>query len=104
MRSKLVVALVLALAVGFLTAPAFAAKLICISNKNLRGETTVGECLARGDKFAVIDQYGVPQILNQEDVEVFKALNPGAMNMKAFGVGHMKEAPEIPAIQDRTPG
>ncbi len=104
MRSKLVVALVLALAVGFLTAPAFAAKLICISNKNLRGETTVGECLARGDKFAVIDQYGVPQILNQEDVEVFKALNPGAMNMKAFGVGHIKEAPEIPSIQDRTPG
>jgi hypothetical protein len=104
MRSKLVVALVLALAVGFLTAPAFAAKLICISNKNLRGETTVGECLARGDKFAVIDQYGVPQILNQEDVEVFKALNPGAMNMKAFGVGNIKEAPEIPAIQDRTPG
>jgi hypothetical protein len=104
MRSKLVVALVLALAVGFLTAPAFAAKLICISNKNLRGETTVGECLARGDKFAVIDQYGVPQILNQQDVEVFKALNPGAMNMKAFGVGHMKEAPEIPAVQDRTPG
>jgi hypothetical protein len=104
MRSKLVVALVLALAVGFLTAPAFAAKLICISNKNLRGETTVGECLARGDKFAVIDQYGVPQILNQEDVEVFKALNPGAMNMKAFGVGNIKEAPEIPSIQDRTPG
>jgi hypothetical protein len=104
MRSKLVVFLVLALAVGFLTAPAFAAKLICISNKNLRGETTVGECLARGDKFAVIDKYGVPQILSSEDVEVFKALNPGAMNMKAFGVGHIKEAPEIPSVQDRTPG
>ena len=103
MRSKLVVALVLALAVGFLTAPAFAAKLICISNKNLRGETTVGECLARGDKFAVIDQIWCTQILNQEDVEVFKALNPGAMNMKAFGVGYIKEAPEIPVYSRQNP-
>lgn len=104
MRSKLVVALVLALAVGFLTAPAFAAKLLCISNKDLKGETTVGECLAKGDKFAVVDQYGVPQILNQQDIEVFKALNPGAMQMKAFGVSNIKVAPEIPVIQDRTPG
>jgi hypothetical protein len=104
MRSKFVVALVLALAVGLLSGTAFAAKLLCINNKNLRGETTVGECLARGDKFAVVDQFGVPQILSNEDIEVFKALNPGAMNMKAFGVGHIKEAPEIPSIQDRTPG
>ena len=104
MRSKLVVALVLALAVGLLSSTAFAAKLLCINNKNLRGETTVGECLARGDKFAVVDQYGVPQILSNEDIEVFKALNPGALNMKAYGTPYYKEAPEIPVIQDRTPG
>ncbi len=104
MRSKLLVALVLALAVGLLSGTAFAANCYAFHNKNLRGETTVGECLARGDKFAVVDQYGVPQILTQEDIEVFKALNPGAMNMKAYGTPYFKEAPEIPIIQDRTPG
>jgi len=104
MRSKLLIALVLALAVGFLAGTAFADKLLCISEKNLRGELTVGQCLARGDKFAVVDQSGVPQVLTPEAIEVFKALNPGALNMKAYGIGNIKEAPEIPRIQDRTPG
>jgi hypothetical protein len=104
MRSKLMIVLVLALAVGFLAGTASADKLLCISNKNLKGELTVGQCLARGDKFAVVDKSGVPQILSPEDVEIFKSLNPGALNMKAYGIGNIKEAPEIPKIQDRTPG
>ena len=104
MRSKLVIALVLMLAVGFLAGIANADKLLCISNKNLKGEVTVGECLARGDKFAVVDPAGVPQVLTPEAIEVFKSLNPGALNMKAYGIGNIKEAPEIPKIQDRTPG
>lgn len=104
MRSKLIVALVLALAVGLLAGTAFADKLICISNKNLKGELTVGECLAKGDKFAVVDKAGVPQVLDQSAIEVFKALNPNALNMKAYGLGNIKMAPEIPPIQDRTPG
>jgi hypothetical protein len=103
MRSKLMVALVLALAVGFLAGTAFADKLICISNKSLKGELTVGECLAKGDKFAVVDKSGVPTVLDNESVEVFKSLNPNALNMKAYGLGNIKEAPEIPMIQDRTP-
>jgi hypothetical protein len=103
MRSKLMVALVVALAVGFLAGIASADKLICISNKDLKGELTVGECLAKGDKFAVVDKTGVPTILNQENVEVFKSLNPGALNMKAYGLGNIKEAPEIPKIEDRYP-
>jgi hypothetical protein len=104
MRSKLMIVLVLALAVGFLAGTASADKLLCISNKDLKGELTVGQCLARGDKFAVVDKSGVPQILSPEDVEIFKSLNPGALNMKAYGIGNIKEAPEIPKIQDRTPG
>lgn len=104
MKSKLVIALVLMLAVGFLAGIANADKLICISNKDLKGEVTVGECLARGDKFAVVDKTGVPQVLDQESIEIFKSLNPGALNMKAYGIGNIKEAPEIPKIQDRTPG
>jgi hypothetical protein len=104
MRSKLMIVLVLVLAMGFLAGIASADKLLCISNKDLKGELTVGQCLARGDKFAVVDKSGVPQILKPEDVEIFKSLNPGALNMKAYGIGNIKEAPEIPMIQDRTPG
>jgi hypothetical protein len=100
MRGKLVIVLVLALVAGLLASSAFAAKLLCISNKNLQGELTVGECLARGDKFAVVDKSGVPQVLNPEDVEIFKTLNPGALNMKAYGIGNIKSAPEIPKIED----
>jgi hypothetical protein len=103
MRSKIAVVLVLALALSFSASLVFAEKLICISNKDLKGELTVGECLARGDKFAVVDKYGVPQILEGEALAVFKALNPGALQMKAFGMGNIKMAPDIPVIQDRTP-
>jgi hypothetical protein len=101
MRSKLIVGLVVALAVGFLAGTSSADKLLCISDKNLKGEVTVGECLAKGDKFAVVDKAGVPQVLDGEALEVFKALNPGALNMKAYGVSNIKIAPEIPNIQDR---
>ena len=93
MRSKLMVALVLALAVGFLAGTAFADKLICISNKSLKGELTVGECLAKGDKFAVVDKSGVPQVLDKESIEVFKTLNPGALNMKAYGTRQYQRGP-----------
>ncbi len=97
MRSKLMLVVFLVVAFGIVAAPAFADKLICISNKSLKGELTVGECLAKGDKFAVIDKAGVPQVLDQESIEVFKALNPNALNMKAYGLGNIKEAPELPA-------
>jgi hypothetical protein len=103
MRSKLMVGLVVALALGFLAGTASADKLLCISDKNLKGDTTVGQCLARGDKFAVVDKSGVPQVLEGESLEVFKALNPGALNMKAYGVSNIKIAPEIPKIEDRYP-
>lgn len=103
MRSKLMIALVVALAVGFLAGTAFADKLICISNKNLKGELTVGECLAKGETFAVVGKSGVPKVLDKQEIEVFKALNPNALQLKAFGVGNIKEAPEIPPIKDYTP-
>lgn len=103
MRSKIAMVLVFALAISCLASVVFAEKLICISNKDLKGELTVGQCLARGDKFAVVDKYGVPQVLEGESLAVFKALNPNALNMKAFGMGNIKAAPDIPVIQDRTP-
>ena len=36
----------------------WADKLVCISNENLKGEMTVNNCLLKGEKFAVVDQYG----------------------------------------------
>ena len=37
---------------------AWADKLVCISNENLKGEMTVNNCLVKGEKFAIVDQYG----------------------------------------------
>jgi hypothetical protein len=96
MRSKLMVVLVLALAVGLVANAAFADKLICITNKSLKGDTTtVGECMAKGDQFAVVDKMGVPHILTKEEADVLQKTNPGSMNLKAYGLDYMKEAPEM---------
>jgi hypothetical protein len=95
MRSKLMLVVFLVVACGIVAAPAFADKLICISNKGLKGDTTVGDCIARGDQFAIIDKAGVPQILKKEEIDILKKTNPGAMNLKAYGLDYMKEAPEM---------
>jgi hypothetical protein len=79
----------------------FTDKPLCISDKNLKRELSGSETLAKGHKFAVVDKTGVPQVLDGEALEVFKALNPGALQMKAYGLSNIKLAPEIPTIQDR---
>ena len=80
MRSKLVVGFILAVvALMFLASGAMAAKLLCVTNKNLRGEDTVASCLAKGEKFAVVDDYGLVRILSPEEVALTKAFNPKAL-------------------------
>jgi hypothetical protein len=96
MRFKLTMALVLAVAVGLLAGTAFADKLICITSPGMGGETTVGQCLAKGDKFAVVDKTGIPRELSDTEVQLMKKTNPGALNLKAYGIERMKEAPELP--------
>lgn len=102
MRSKVVVGLMVALAlVFFVTTVAVAAggaKLLCVSKQNLKGEETVASCLAKGERFAVMDPYGIVRILTPEEVELTKAFNPKAFETRAFGMKYEKLAPTLPAL------
>jgi hypothetical protein len=105
MRSKLVVGLMVVLAMVFLVssiataAPAKAgAKLLCVSKKELKGEETVASCLAKGERFAVVDPYGLVRILSPEEVELTKAFNPKAFETRAFGMKYQKLAPVLPPL------
>lgn len=104
MRSKVVVGLVVALvAVFFVTTAVLAqaaggAKLLCVSKKDLKGEQTVASCLAKGERFAVVDPYGLVRILTPEEVELTKAFNPKAFETRAFGMKYIQLAPPLPAL------
>ncbi len=101
MRSKVVVGLMVALvAVFFVSSLALAqqkaaggAKLLCVSKQELKGEETVASCLAKGERFAVMDPYGIVRILTPEEVELTKAFNPKAFETRAFGMKYQKLAP-----------
>ena len=98
MRSKVVVGLLMVLvAVFFVSSVATAqgAKLLCVSKKELKGEDTVASCLAKGERFAVIDPYGLVRIMTPEEVELTKAFNPKAFETRAYGMKYMKEAPTV---------
>jgi hypothetical protein len=98
MRVKIISVLV-ALTVSLVAASgAFADKLVCISKENLRGEETINNCLLRGDKFAIVDQYGGVRIISPEEAEVMKKLNPKLFEQKAYGIIYLKEAPEMPKL------
>jgi hypothetical protein len=95
MRTK-IVAGVLALTVAVLLASsAMADKLVCISKQKLRGEMTVNNCLLKGEKFAIVDQYGGVRIISPEEAQVMKKLNPRLFEEKAYGIIYLKEAPEM---------
>ena len=104
MRSKVVVGLMVALvAVCFMVTASIAqqpkavsgAKLLCVSKQELKGEETVASCLAKGERFAVMDPYGMVRILTPEEVELTKAFNPKAFETRAFGMKYQKLAPVI---------
>ncbi len=98
---KVVVGLMVALvAVFFVSSVAMgaAAKLLCVSKQDLKGEETVASCLAKGERFAVVDPYGIVRILTPEEVELTKAFNPKAFETRAFGMRYQKLAPPLPAL------
>ena len=98
MRYKLT-ALVMALGLALLLATgASAAVLLCISNKNLKGEQTVASCVAKGDRFAVVDQYGLVRILTPEEIALTKAINPKVFQTRAFGYKYIRLAPQLPPM------
>lgn len=99
MRSKMVAGFVLAVvAVMFIASGAMAAKMLCVSNQDLKGDVTVASCLAKGERFAIVDDYGIVHIMTPEEVELTKAFNPKALEMRAFGFKRAKEAPIIPLM------
>jgi hypothetical protein len=105
MRSKVVVGLLMVLvAVFFVSSVATAqgAKLLCVSKKELKGEDTVASCLAKGERFAVIDPYGLVRIMSPEEVELTKAFNPKAFETRAYGMKYLKDAPVIAPMPQLT--
>ena len=101
MRSKLVVGLLVAVvAVCFLSSVAMAAgaKLLCVSKTELKGEETVASCLAKGERFAIVDPYGLVRILSPEEIALTKAFNPKAFETRAFGMKFIQLAPALPPL------
>jgi hypothetical protein len=103
MRSKVLVGLlVVVVAVFFVASIAAAqargAKLLCVSKTTLKGQETVASCLAKGERFAVVDPYGLVRILTPEEVELTKAFNPKAFETRAFGMKYIKMAPTLPKL------
>ena len=100
MKSKLITVLIALVAVGLLVGAAAApqTKLLCVSKTDLKGQETVSSCLAKGERFAVVDPYGLVRILTSEEVELSKAFNPKIFETRAFGVKYYKEAPFLPPL------
>jgi len=78
-------------------------KLLCVSNQELKGQETVASCLAKGERFAVVDPYGLVRILTPEEVELTKAFNPKAFEIRAFGIHYEKQAPTIAPLPGPPP-
>ncbi len=96
--------LLLMLASLLLAAPvAQAEKLLCVSKQNLKGTETVNSCLAKGESFAVVDDFGLVWVLTPEEVDLSRAFNPQAFETRAFSVQYYKEAPKIPPLPGPPP-
>jgi hypothetical protein len=108
MRSKLLVGLlVVVVAVFFVSSLATAqqlgsAKLLCVSKKELKGEETVASCLAKGERFAIVDPYGMVRILSPEEIALTKAFNPKAFETRAYGMPYIQLAPALPPLPSLT--
>jgi hypothetical protein len=97
MRLKTALVMVLGLSL-LLATSASAQKLLCISEQNLKGEQTVDSCVAKGDRFAVVDQFGLVRILTPEEIALSKALNPKVFQTRAYGMKYIQLAPPLPPL------
>lgn len=59
--------------------------------------------IAKGERFAVVDNYGLVWILTPEEVDMSRAFNPKAFESRAFSVQYFKEAPKIPPLPGPPP-
>ena len=105
MKSKVVVGLLMVLVALFFissVATAQGVKCLCVSKKEMKGEDTVASCLAKGERFAVIDPYGMVRIMTPEEIELTKAFNPKAFETRAYGMKYQKEAPVMAPMPSLT--
>jgi hypothetical protein len=52
-------------------------------------------CLARGEEFAIVDNKGAVRILTREEFDLMKKINPELLEMKAYGIVYLQEAPQM---------
>jgi hypothetical protein len=99
MKKKfLAILLIPLITVLFSLSGAYAAKLICVSHHDIKGEATVNKCLDKGMEFAILEANGFVRILTPREIELTKKINPTAFETKAFGLKHHRLAPEIPPL------
>jgi hypothetical protein len=98
MRFKLTATLMALILVLSLVTVASAQKLLCVSQQELKGQETVNSCLAKGERFAVVDQFGLVRILSPEEVALTKVLNPKVFQTGAFGMRYIQLAPPLPPL------
>jgi hypothetical protein len=95
MRNKIIGGLMALTMCLLMASSAWSDKLVCISNEKLKGEMTINNCLLKGEKFAIVDQYGGVRMISPEEAAVMKKLNPKLFEEKAYGIIYLKEAPEL---------
>jgi hypothetical protein len=95
LRRWLLLLVVSVVALMFIAPRAQAAKLLCISKEELKGEETVASCLAEGNEFAMLDDYGVVHVLTARELALTKLFSPKLFEQKAYGLKYRELAPEI---------
>ena len=82
-------------ALMFIATGGHAARLLCISKEELKGEETVSSCLAHGHEFAIVEDNGVVHVLTRREVALTRMFNPKLFEQRAYGLKYLELAPEI---------
>ena len=98
MKKTLIGVLAAAALVMLFSSGAMADKLLCVSNENLKGETSVNQCLDQGMEFAIVEPNGFVRILSPREIMMTKKINPKAFETHAFGLKYYHLAPEAPPM------
>lgn len=84
-----------------ITSETFAAKLLCVSSEQQKGEQTVSSCLAKGEEFAIVDDYGIVHILSPREIALTKAFNPQILEQRAYSMRYQELAPAVNPLKRR---
>jgi hypothetical protein len=101
MKTKLWLILILFGFTLMMASETFAAKLLCVSSAEHKGEQTVNSCLAKGEEFAIVDDYGVVHILTPREIALTKAFNPQILGQRAYSMQYQEIAPAINPLKRR---